>query len=130
MRPPSPRLPRLLRCMLPALGLSAIAACSGDGRSGELARASESVPTGDQLFARLPSSATGVRFANRIEETNEHNVFTYRNFYNGGGAAIGDLTGEGRPEMILVSNQAGPTTFLNEGALRVRTDPCDARRQT
>ena len=130
MRPPSPRLPRLLRCVIPALGLSAIAACSGDGRSGELARASDSVPAGDQLFARLPSSATGVRFTNRIEETNEHNVFTYRNFYNGGGAAIGDLTGDGRPELILVSNQDGPTLFLNEGAFRFRDVTSDAGLET
>src|SRR5687767_7013944 len=130
MRPPSPRLPRLLRCVIPALGLSAIAACSGDRRSGELARAGDSVPAGDQLFARLPSSATGVRFTNRIEETNEHNVFTYRNYYNGGGVGIGDLTGDGLPELVLTSNQKGPRLFLNEGAFRFRDVTDDAGLET
>ena len=48
------------------------------------------------------------------------NVFTYRNFYNGGGVAIGDLTGDGLPEVILGSNQDGPKIYLNEGKFRFR----------
>src|SRR5687768_2764780 len=61
---------------------------------------------GAQLFTLLPSSATGVRFENRLNETNEQNVFTYRNYYNGGGVAIGDLTGDGLPEIVLASNES------------------------
>ncbi|HEX2716559.1 MAG TPA: VCBS repeat-containing protein [Gemmatimonadaceae bacterium] len=68
----------------------------------------------------MPARETGIRFENRIEETNERNVFTYRNFYNGGGVAIGDLTGDGRPEIILTSNQKGPRVFLNLGDFRFR----------
>ena len=63
---------------------------------------------GDQLFTQLPSSATGVRFENRLEQSKAFNVFTYRNFYNGGGAAIGDLTGDGLPEIVLTSNETRP----------------------
>jgi len=59
----------------------------------------------NQLFTRLPSSETGIRFANQLNETNELNVFTYRNFYNGGGVGIGDLTGDGLPEVVLTSNE-------------------------
>ena len=73
-----------------------------------------------QLFSLLPSSATGVQFENRIVETNDRNVFTYRNFYNGGGVGTGDLTGDGLPEIILTSNQAGPKVFLNKGGFRFR----------
>ncbi|PYO92283.1 MAG: hypothetical protein DMD62_13615, partial [Gemmatimonadetes bacterium] len=65
------------------------------------------------LFTLLLSSYTGVTFANRVTDTREFNVFTYRNFYNGGGVAIGDLSGDGLPEIVLTSNQDGPKLYLN-----------------
>ena len=39
----------------------------------------------ETLFSRLPASATGIDFENRLVDTEEVNVFTYRNYYNGGG---------------------------------------------
>lgn len=77
-------------------------------------------PPGETLFSLLPSSYTGVRFSNGLTETRDLNVFTYRNFYNGGGVAIGDLTGDGLPELILTANQGGPRLYLNEGSFRFR----------
>jgi hypothetical protein len=74
----------------------------------------------DRLFTLLPSSYTGVRFENRLTDTRELNVFTYRNYYNGGGTAIGDLTGDGLPEIVLTSNQGGTRLFLNEGKFRFK----------
>ena len=38
---------------------------------------------GEALFTRLPSSETGIAFENRLGDTEEVNVFTYRNYYNG-----------------------------------------------
>jgi enediyne biosynthesis protein E4 len=90
-----------------------LAACSGAG--GAPPR-----PAGPTLFTRLPSAETGIAFRNDLTETREFNVFTYRNFYNGGGVAIGDLTGDGLPEIVLTSNREGPRLFLNEGAFRFR----------
>ena len=72
------------------------------------------------LFTRMPPAYTGVRFENHLAETPEFNVFTYRNFYNGGGVAAADLTGDGLPELILTSNQAGARVYLNLGAFRFR----------
>jgi hypothetical protein len=66
-----------------------------------------------------------VRFTNPLEDTREFNVFTYRNFYNGGGVALGDLTGDGLPEIVLTSNQHGPRLYLNLGGFRFR-DVTDA----
>jgi len=63
----------------------------------------------------LPASYTGLHFANRVEATQELNVFTYRNFYNGGGVGIGDLNGDGLPEVMLTSNQHGNRLYLNKG---------------
>ncbi len=95
-------------------GVYLLTACSG-------AAGSAAAPAADgRLFTLLPSSYTGVRFENRLAETNDLNVFTYRNFYNGGGVAIGDLTGDGLPEIVLTSNQGGPRLYLNEGKFHFR----------
>jgi hypothetical protein len=94
-----------------AAGACLLAGCSGAGGS----------PTdGATLFTRLPSRETGVRFENRVTDTRELNVFTYRNFYNGGGVALGDLTGDGLPEIVLTSNLGGTRLYLNEGTFRFR----------
>ena len=73
-----------------------------------------------RLFTLMPTSVTGVHFANRLRDTKEMNVFTYRNYYNGGGVAIGDLTGDGLPEMVVSANQEGPRLYLNGGDFRFR----------
>ncbi|PYP40617.1 MAG: hypothetical protein DMD48_02890 [Gemmatimonadetes bacterium] len=100
-----------LHCLVAAATL--LAACSGAG--GAPPR-----PSGPTLFTRLPSAETGVTFRNQLTETRDFNVFTYRNFYNGGGVAIGDLTGDGLPEIVLTSNEGGPKLYLNEGKFRFR----------
>ena len=112
-----------LSVALPTLWLTLaclIAACSRPDGSAQVAQA-ETMPDPDgHLFTLLPSSATGVRFENRLSESRDLNVFTYRNFYNGGGVAIGDLTGDGLPEIVLTANQGGPRLFLNGGKFRFR----------
>src|SRR5256884_2543568 len=93
--------------------LCLLAGCSAAGAPGL-------PPPDGRLFTRLPSGYTGVRFANRLTGTRELNVFTYRNYYNGGGTAIGDLTGDGLPEIVLTSNLGGTRLYLNEGKFRFR----------
>ena len=83
-------------------------------------------PASGRLFTLLPSSYTGVRFENRLTDTRELNVFRYRNYYNGGGVAIGDLTGDGLPEIVLTSNQGGTRLYLNEGKFRFRDVTAEA----
>src|SRR5205823_3788786 len=78
------------------------------------------------LFTLLPSSYSGVRFENRLTDTHDLNVFTYRNYYNGGGVALGDLTGDGLPEIVLTSNQGGTRLYLNEGKFRFRDVTAEA----
>jgi hypothetical protein len=99
-----------------AAGALGITACSGDAS----AKSGGAPPPDGHLFTLMPSSYTGVRFENRLEETRELNVFTYRNFYNGGGVGMGDLTGDGLPELLLTSNLGGNTLYLNEGKFRFR----------
>ncbi|MEX2154012.1 MAG: VCBS repeat-containing protein [Gemmatimonadaceae bacterium] len=101
---------------LPAVWLGAACSSPHDSSDNEGGATAD----GGRLFTLLPSSATGVRFENRLNETNERNVFTYRNYYNGGGVAIGDLTGDGLPEIVLTSNESGPRLYLNGGTFRFR----------
>jgi hypothetical protein len=109
------------------IGVAVLFGCSGaDGSAKRLARG-EAPGADGHLFTRMPSSYTGVRFENRLEETRELNVFTYRNFYNGGGVAIGDLNGDDRPDLMLTSNLGGNRLYLNEGDFRFRDVTDDAR---
>ena len=114
-----PRLARLA-FVAPWSLMLGLGACSGSAESAGVAGRGELPKAGSQLFTRLPSSATGVRFENRLEPTADFNVFTYRNFYNGGGVAIGDLTGDSLPEIVLTSNLDGPRVYLNEGHFAFR----------
>ena len=96
------------------------AACTEKPATPAVAHTGAAPAVGTTLFTKMPSAYTGVRFENHITETDTMNVFVYRNFYNGGGVAIGDVTGDGLPEVILGSNQEGPKLFLNEGKFRFR----------
>src|SRR5437773_1423437 len=97
-----------------------LAGCSGAARS------ANAPPADGRLFTLLPSSYTGVRFENRLTDTRDLNVFTYRNYYNGGGVALGDLTGDGLPEIVLTSNQGGTRLYLNEGKFHFRDVTAEA----
>jgi hypothetical protein len=97
-----------------------VAACSGERGATEGARLAEAPAANGRLFTALPAAYTGVAFVNRVEDSAEQNVFTYRNHYNGGGVALGDFTGDGLPELVLTSNEEGARVYLNEGRFRFR----------
>jgi hypothetical protein len=103
-----------LRYALPALFLLAGCSSEKDSRSSQLPTG-KAPPVDGHLFTRLPASYTGITFENRVEDTPELNVFNYRNFYNGGGVAVGDLNGDGLPEVMLTSNLHGNRLYLNLG---------------
>ena len=44
------------------------------------ARLADAPPIDSTLFTQMPSAYTGVRFTNRVVDSQERNVFTYRNF--------------------------------------------------
>jgi hypothetical protein len=96
-----------------------LAGCSSGERTPQRKTAAPP-PTDGHLFTLLRSSYTGVTFANHLHATHDLNVFTYRNYYNGGGVALGDLNGDGLPELMLTANQGANQLYLNEGHFRFR----------
>jgi hypothetical protein len=107
-----------------AFAILLMAGCS-QGDSKEISNA-KAPPVGTQLFTQLPSGVTGITFENRVEEKPDLNVFNYRNFYNGGGVAAGDLNGDGRPEVMLTSNLNGNRLYLNKGSFQFKDVTEDA----
>jgi enediyne biosynthesis protein E4 len=99
---------------------SLLAACTNTEHAAEPARTASAPAADGRLFTLMPAGYTGVAFENRLTDTRDFNVFSYRNFYNGGGVAIGDLTGDGLPEIVLTANQGGTRLYLNEGKFRFR----------
>ncbi len=70
------------------------------------------------LFTLLPSRSTGIDFANMLEDGKDFNILTYRNFYNGGGIAIGDINQDGLEDLFFTSNLNSNKLYLNKGDLK------------
>ncbi len=71
--------------------------------------------SGNHLFTLLPSTRTGINFSNNVTYTEEFNPYTFRNFFNGGGVAIGDINNDGLPDIFYCSNQHSNKLYLNKG---------------
>ena len=69
----------------------------------------------DTYFETVPAAESGVDFANNLRYDREFNIYTYRNFYNGGGVAIGDVNQDGLVDIYLTANQLPNRLYLNKG---------------
>ena len=67
----------------------------------------------DPLFVR--ETNTGINFTNNVVDGPEENSFFYRNYYNGGGVAIGDINNDSLCDVLLTSNQGENKLYLNKG---------------
>ncbi|MEZ7875774.1 MAG: VCBS repeat-containing protein [Polaribacter sp.] len=66
-------------------------------------------------FELLTAKKTGINFNNDLISTDVFNVYKYRNFYNGGGVAIGDINNDGLQDIYLTSNLNENKLYLNKG---------------
>ena len=70
------------------------------------------------LFTLLPGSQTGIDFSNDLNYNEEFNPYTFRNFFNGGGVAIGDVNNDGLADVFFCSSQQSNKLYLNKGNLK------------
>jgi hypothetical protein len=67
----------------------------------------------DTLFELVNN--TGIDFNNKVVDNDTINILNYRNFYNGGGVAVGDLNNDGLPDVFFTANQGSNKLYLNKG---------------
>ncbi len=68
----------------------------------------------DSLFV-LKGVETGISFENTLTYDEAFNPYVYRNFYNGGGVAIGDINNDGLEDIYFTGNMVENKLFLNKG---------------
>ncbi|NOY36123.1 MAG: VCBS repeat-containing protein [Chlorobi bacterium] len=75
--------------------------------------------TESHLFTLMPASVTHAGFINHLDYEkqlkNKFNIYTYRNFYNGGGVALGDVNNDGLIDIFMTSNMGPNVLYLNKG---------------
>ncbi len=73
------------------------------------------IPSDDFLFSLIDVEQAGIDFQNDLSYTNEINVYTFRNFYNGAGVGIGDFNNDGLNDLFFCGNQVDNKLYLNKG---------------
>ena len=81
---------------------------------GVIITACNTTPT---LFKKIPSSASGIFFNNKITENDSINPIELEFIYNGGGVAVGDFNNDGLPDLYFTASTTSNKLYLNKGNL-------------
>jgi len=74
----------------------------------------------DFTFHLLSEEVSGITFRNDLTYTEKVNPYTFRNFYNGAGVALGDINNDGLIDIFLAGNQTSNRLYLNLGNLKFK----------
>ena len=66
-------------------------------------------------FELMKPNVTAVVFSNELSYTEAFNPYTYRNFYNGAGVALGDINNDGLIDIYFTGNLVDNALYLNRG---------------
>lgn len=100
---------RILRSILPFFTLVILISCTHPEKD------TTNTTTGATLFTTMPALETGIDFRNDLVYDKEFNVYRYRNFYNGGGVAMGDIDNDGLQDLFFTSNMGQNRLYRNLG---------------
>jgi hypothetical protein len=89
-----------------------ITSCTNETTSDNSPNVRKDIP---KIFEKIASDQSGIRFFNKIKNTDTMNIFSYRNFYNGGGVATGDIDGDGLVDVYMTSNAGENKLYRNKG---------------
>lgn len=92
------------------LGLTFFIACKKDEKNDK--------QFDGQIFSLLSKEHSGVDFINQIENQQDFNILTFRNYYNGGGVGIGDVNNDGLNDLYFTANMGPNKLYLNKGGLK------------
>lgn len=70
------------------------------------------------IFEALTKERTGINFANKLNPTQQFNMFHYMYYYNGAGVGTGDFNNDGKVDIFFASNESDNKLYLNKGSLK------------
>ncbi len=68
-----------------------------------------------KLFTPLAAEQTNIHFNNQLEDTKNHNILIYSNYYGGAGVGVGDVNKDGLPDVFFAGNLVADKLYLNQG---------------
>ena len=80
----------------------------------------------EKLFSKLSNKESGIYFSNDLSYDDDFNIFTYRNYFNGGGVGVIDINNDNLLDIYLTSNLNSNKLYLNLGDMKFKDITDDA----
>ena len=71
-----------------------------------------------ELFQLISSEHSGIKFNNKIDETDPINPIEVTNIYNGGGVGVSDFNNDGLQDIYFTGSMVPNKLYLNKGKMQ------------